>query len=64
LPDLRQPGLLGGDLGSPRGEELADFGAVVHVTDGTTKSAWLGCPVSTPINSDFLAIEGADFLVA
>jgi hypothetical protein len=23
---------------------------------------WLGCPVSTPINSDFLAIDGADFL--
>jgi hypothetical protein len=32
LPCLRYPGLLGSDLGTPRGEELADFGTVVHVT--------------------------------
>ena len=35
LPCLRYLGLLGSDLGAPRGEELADFGSVVHVNDGT-----------------------------
>jgi hypothetical protein len=53
---------LGGDLGSPRGKELADFGAVVHVNDSTTASAWLGCPASTPINSDFFALARSDSL--
>ena len=37
LPGLRYPGLLGGDLGTPRGEELADFGTVVHVNDSTAQ---------------------------
>jgi hypothetical protein len=61
-PRLRYPGLLGSDLGTPRGQELADFGAVVHINDGTTATGWLGCPINTPINSDFLARRGAAFL--
>jgi hypothetical protein len=43
-----------GDLGPPRGEELADFDTVVHVTDTTTAPRRLGCSLSTPIISDFL----------
>ena len=61
-PGLRYPGLIGSDLGTPRGQELADFGAVVHVNDSTTATGWLGCPISTPINSDFLARCDAAFL--
>jgi hypothetical protein len=61
-PRLRYPGLLGSDLGTPRGQELADFGAIVHVNDSTTATGWLGCPISTPINSDFLARRRAALL--
>jgi hypothetical protein len=61
-PRLRYPGLLGSDLGTPRDQELADFGAIVHVNEATTAAGWLGCPISTPINSDFLAGCGAAFL--
>ena len=38
LPGLREAGLLGFYLGSPREEELADFCAVVHVFDSTAVS--------------------------
>ena len=31
-----EPRLLRGDLGAPRGQELADLGSVVHTTNGTS----------------------------
>ena len=43
-PVVGQPDLLGGDLGSPRGEELADLGSVVHATDGTAGAGAGGMP--------------------
>jgi hypothetical protein len=61
-PRLRYPGLLGSDLGTPRGQELPDFGAIVHVNEAKTTAGWLGCPISTPIDSDFLARCGAALL--
>ena len=36
LTDVGQAGLLRGDLGPPRGQELADLGSVVHAFDGTS----------------------------
>ena len=36
LTDLGQARLPGCDLGSPRGQELADLGSVVHAFDGTS----------------------------
>jgi hypothetical protein len=56
--------LLGSDLGSPRGEELADFGTVVHVDHGTTVTGDEGCPVGTPIISDFSRRRGDGVLGA
>ena len=47
LPDVGQPGLLGGDLGSPREEELADLGAVVHLYDATSRAPGVGCTTGT-----------------
>jgi hypothetical protein len=46
--DVGQAGLLWGDLGPPRDEELADLGAVVHGFDGTFRDSTVGCPASTP----------------
>ena len=60
-PAWRQRGLLGSDLGSPRGQELADFGTVVHGDHGTT-AVKERCPVGTPINSDFLQVARGDVL--
>jgi hypothetical protein len=62
LPDLRHTGLFWGDLGSPRGEELSDFGTVVHLNDTTAVLGDLGCPFSAPINRDFPVVCAADLL--
>jgi hypothetical protein len=62
MPDLRHTGLFRCDLGAPRSEELADFGAVVHPSDTTAGPGDLGCPISTPINSEFPVIGAADLL--
>ena len=50
--DVGQPRLLRGDLGSPRDQELADLGTVVHAVDGTADSARLGCPIGTRLDRD------------
>ncbi|MDF2747543.1 MAG: hypothetical protein K0S98_1829 [Propionibacteriaceae bacterium] len=42
LPNLGQPSLLRGDLGSPQREELADLGPVVHANDGTLQTGLIG----------------------
>jgi hypothetical protein len=42
--DLRQARLLRSELGSPRDEEIADLGAVVHVTDSPAQPGPLGMP--------------------
>ena len=42
--DVGQPGLLRGDLGASRDEELADLGTVVHAIDGTTDRRGAGMP--------------------
>jgi hypothetical protein len=44
-----QPRLLGGDLRPPRGQELADLGAVVHVADGTSPARDVGSSAVTPV---------------
>jgi hypothetical protein len=62
MPDLRHTGLFRCDLGTPRSKELADFGAVVHLNDTTAGPGDLGCPISTPIHSDFSVICAADLL--
>src|SRR4051794_32053855 len=62
MADLRHTCLFGADLGSPRGQELADFRTVVHDNDATTKPHHLGCPVSTPIKRNFLTVPAAVFL--
>ena len=58
---LGQPGLLRSDLGSSRGQELTNFGAVVHRQRHYGPTGGLGCPISTPINSDFLGDLGCGF---
>jgi hypothetical protein len=62
MPDLRHTGLFRCDLGTPRSEELADFGTVVHLNDTTALPGDLGCPFSTPINRDFPLVCAADLL--
>jgi hypothetical protein len=62
MPDLRHTGLFRWDLGTPRSEELADFGTVVHLNDTTALPGDLGCPFSTPINRDFPLVCAADLL--
>ena len=62
MPDLRHTGLFRWDLGTPRSEELADFGTVVHLSDTTVLPGDLGCPFSTPINRDFPLVCAADLL--
>lgn len=52
--DVRQPHLLNADLGPPRGEELADLGAVVHAPTVGPGAGAVGCPVSTPLGRDSL----------
>jgi hypothetical protein len=42
--DVGHPRLLRGDLGSPRDQELADLGTVVHTVDGTPDRASAGMP--------------------
>jgi hypothetical protein len=42
--DVGHPRLLGGDLGSPRDQELADLGTVVHTVDATLNPASAGMP--------------------
>jgi hypothetical protein len=64
LPGLGYAGLLGGDLGSSRGQELADFGSVVHVVHGTTANVGQGCSIGTPIISDFSSGRGDGLLGA
>ena len=40
--DVGHPRLLWGDLGSPRDQELADLGTVVHTVDATPDAASAG----------------------
>jgi hypothetical protein len=42
--DVGHPRLLWGDLGSPRDQELADLGTVVHTVDATPDAASGGMP--------------------
>ena len=46
------PRLLG-DLRSPRDQELADLGTVVHISTLRRVPARLGCPISTRLDGDF-----------
>ena len=62
LPGGRQSGLLRGDPGAPRGEELAHLDSVVHAADGTAHRAGERCTASTPILSDFLPSRHAGVL--
>ncbi len=64
LTDLGQAGLRGRDLGSPRGQELADLGSVVHAFDGTSFAGSLGCTVSTPSISNSHAARNEGYLEA
>ena len=49
-----EPGLLGGDLGSPRGQELPDVAPAVHGGNGTSDSTGQGVPADTPLDRDSL----------
>lgn len=64
LPSLGHSGLLWTDLGSARGQELADFGSVVHVDHGKAADGDEGCPVGTPIIGDFSRGPGDGLLGA
>ena len=50
LPDVGQAGLLRGDLGPAREQELADLGAVVHLYDATSRHPGVGCTTGTRFN--------------
>jgi hypothetical protein len=47
--DDGQAGLLRGDLGAPRDQELADLSAILHVNHGRRGSSCVGCLVNTPL---------------
>ena len=64
LTDLGQARLPGCDLGSPRGQELADLGSVVHAFDGTSFAGQVGCTVSTPSISNSHAARNEGYLEA
>ena len=46
-----EPRLLRGDLGAPRGQELADLGSVVHDTNVTSAHRGRGVALGPPITA-------------
>jgi hypothetical protein len=62
--DDRQPRLLRGDLGTPRDQELADLGAIVHVNHGTARPPRVGCLLSTPfVRHSYIGWEPGSLVV-
>jgi hypothetical protein len=62
MRSLGQPDLSRGEPCSPSGQEIANLGTVVHGNDTMAGTGGLECPVSTPIDSDFLNVDGGDSL--
>ena len=50
--DVGQARLLRGDLGSPRDQELADLGTVVHAVDATADPASAGMPYQYTVSTE------------